>query len=39
MVAGYLVTGESQPHHLSGEIKGVGPVDRPGPVTRAALLP
>lgn len=35
----YLVTWESQPHHLSREIKRVGPVDRPWPVAGAALLP
>lgn len=35
----YLVTWESQPHHLSWEIKRVGPVDRPWPMAGAALLP
>lgn len=36
---GYLVTWESQPHHLWREIKGVGPVDGPRPMAGAALLP
>lgn len=35
----YLVTWESQPHHLSWEIKRVGPVDGPRPMAGAALLP
>lgn len=35
----YLVTREGQSHHLSREIKGVGPVDGPRPVAWAALPP
>lgn len=37
--SGYLVTRECQSHHLSREIKRVGPVDGPWPVAWAALLP